>query len=116
MFDFEQCYLETDETWFVHNEIGAPWGIKNDEVVRKSYEYSPSNFVDKWDTPILVIHGAKDYRSQISHGMQAFNAAKIRGVPAKLLIFPDENHWCLKPQNSLLWDKVFYDWLSKYLK
>lgn len=115
-FDFGQSYLETDETWFVQNEMGAPWDVKNKEIVRKSYEYSPSNFVDKWDTPILVIHGAKDYRCQSSQGIQAFNAARIRGIPAKLLIFPDENHWCLKPQNSLLWDKVFYDWLAKYLK
>lgn len=116
IFDFAQSYLETEEMWFVHHDIGAPWDVNNNEIVKKSYEYSPSNYVDKWDTPILVIHGAKDYRLQASHGMQAFNAAKIRGIPAKLLIFPDENHWCLKPQNSLLWDRVFYDWLAKYLK
>lgn len=115
-FRFSQSYLETDEMWFVQNEIGAPWNVENDDVVRKSYEYSPSNFVDKWDTPLLVIHGAKDYRCQASQGIQAFNAARIKGIPAKLLIFPDENHWCLKPQNSLLWDRIFYEWLAKYLK
>lgn len=116
VFDFKQSYLETEEMWFAHHDIGSPWDAKTDPVVKQSYEYSPSNFLDKWDTPILVIHGCKDYRLTASQGMQAFNAAKMRGIPAKLLLFPDENHWCLKPQNSILWDNVFYDWLHQYLK
>lgn len=77
---------------------------------------SPHLFVDKWDTPILCIHGEKDFRILASQGMAAFNAAKLRGVPAQLLIFPDENHWVLKPQNGILWQRTFFAWLDKWLK
>ena len=72
--------------------------------------------VDKWDTPILCIHGEKDYRILANQGMGAFNAARMRGIPAELLLFPDENHWVLKPQNGILWQRTFFDWLGKWLK
>ena len=81
-----------------------------------SFANSPHRFVDKWDTPILCIHGEKDYRILASQGMSAFNAAVLRGVPAELLLYPDENHWVLKPQNGVLWQRTFFSWLDKWLK
>ena len=72
--------------------------------------------MDKWDTPILCIHGEKDFRILASQGMAAFDAAKLRGLDAQLLVFPDENHWILQPQNSILWQRTFFSWLDKYLK
>ena len=82
----------------------------------KSYPCSPHRFVEKWDTPILLIHGERDYRILASQSMAAFNAAKLRGVPAQLLLFPDENHWVLKPQNGILWQRTFFAWLDKWVK
>jgi dipeptidyl aminopeptidase/acylaminoacyl peptidase len=116
MLNLEQQYLETDEMWFVNWDLGGPyWDTKN-PVVRRSYANSPHLFVDKWDTPILVIHGEKDYRILASQGMAAFNAAVLRGVPAEMLIFPDENHWVMQPQNGILWQRTFFEWLDKWLK
>ncbi|MDE7147935.1 MAG: S9 family peptidase, partial [Duncaniella sp.] len=77
---------------------------------------SPHRFVDKWDTPIMVTHGELDYRILSSQGEMAFNAAKLRGIPAEMLIFPDENHWILKPQNAILWQRLFFRWFDKWLK
>lgn len=76
----------------------------------------PHLFVDKWDTPILCIHGEKDFRILANQAMAAFDAAVMRGVPAELLIYPDENHWVLKPQNGVLWQRTFFEWLDKWLK
>ncbi|MFZ4413138.1 MAG: prolyl oligopeptidase family serine peptidase [Bacteroidales bacterium] len=116
MFNLEAQYLETEEMWFVNWDLGGPYWDKNNKIAQKSYANSPHRFVDKWDTPILCIHGELDYRILASQGMQAFNAAKLRGIPAELLIFPDENHWVLKPQNGILWQRSFYKWLDKWLK
>jgi dipeptidyl aminopeptidase/acylaminoacyl peptidase len=116
MFNLEQQYLETEEMWFVNWDLGGPYWDKKNAVAQRSYANSPHLFVDKWDTPILVIHGEKDYRILASQGMAAFNAAKLRGVPAQLLIFPEENHWVLQPQNGILWQRVFKQWLDKWLK
>ena len=116
MFNLEQQYLETEEMWFVNWDLGGPYWDKKNIVAQRSYANSPHLFVDKWDTPILVIHGEKDYRILASQGMAAFNAAKLRGVPAQLLIFPEENHWVLQPQNGILWQRVFKQWLDKWLK
>lgn len=116
MFNFEQQYLETDEMWFVNWDLGGPYWDKTNAVAQRSYANSPHLFVDKWDTPILVIHGEKDYRILASQGMAAFNAAVLRGVPAQLLVFPEENHWVLQPQNGILWQRVFKQWLDKWLK
>ncbi len=115
-FNMEQQYLETEEMWFANWDLGGPYWDKENKTVKKSYANSPHLFVDKWDTPILVIHGEKDYRILASQGMAAFNAAVLRGVPAELLVFPDENHWVTKPQNSILWQRTFFDWLDKWLK
>jgi len=116
MFNLPQQYLETEEMWFVNWDLGGPYWDKMNAVAQRSYANSPHLFVDKWDTPILVIHGEKDYRILASQGMAAFNAAVLRGIPAEMLIFPDENHWVLKPQNGILWQRTFYDWLDKWLK
>jgi len=116
MFNLEQQYLETEEMWFVNWDLGGPYWDKSNAVAQRSYANSPHLFVDKWDSPILVIHGEKDYRILASQGMAAFNAAVLRGVPAQMLIFPEENHWVLQPQNGILWQRVFKQWLDKYLK
>ncbi len=116
MFNLPQQYLETEEMWFVNWDLGGAYWEKDNKTVQNSYANSPHLFVDKWDTPILVIHGEKDYRILASQGMAAFNAAVLRGVPAEMLIFPDENHWVLKPQNGVLWQRTFIGWLDKWLK
>ena len=115
-FNMEQQYLETEELWFTNWDLGGAYWEKNNPAVQRSYANSPHLFVDKWDTLILCIHGEKDHRILASQGMAAFNAAKLRGVPAQLLIFPDENHWVLKPQNGILWQRTFFAWLDKWLK
>ena len=116
MFNLPQQYLETEEMWFVNWDLGGAYWDKANAIAQRSYANSPHLFVDKWDTPILVIHGEKDYRILASQGMAAFNAAVLRGVPAQMLIFPDENHWVLQPQNGILWQRTYYEWLDKWLK
>ncbi len=116
MFNFESQYLETEELWFVNWDLGGPFWDKNNKIVQRSYANSPHNFVLNWDTPILVIHGELDYRITFTQGMSAFNAAILRGVPAEFLYFPDENHWVLSPQNGILWQRTFFNWLDHWLK
>ena len=116
MFNLEQQYLETEEMWFVNWDLGGSYWDKNNKVAQKSYANSPHLFVDKWDTPIMVIHSEFDFRIVASQGMAAYNAAVIRGIPARYLYFPDETHWVLKPQNGVLWQRNFFDWLDKWLK
>jgi dipeptidyl aminopeptidase/acylaminoacyl peptidase len=116
MFNLPQQYLETEEMWFVNWDLGGAYWDKANAIAQRSYANSPHLFVDKWDTPILVIHGEKDYRILASQGMAAFNAAVLRGVPAQMLIFPDENHWVLQPQNGILWQRTYYEWLDKWPK
>ncbi|NQT77885.1 MAG: S9 family peptidase [Bacteroidetes bacterium] len=116
MFNFESQYLETEEVWFTEWDLGGAFWEKDNEVAMKSYANSPHKFIEKWDTPILVIHGELDYRIAYTQGMSAFNAAILRGVPAEFLFFPDENHWVLSPQNGILWQRTFYNWLDKWLK
>ena len=99
-------------------QLGYGWRLLG-ETKCNSATYlanSPHLFVDKWDTPILCIHGEKDYRILANQAMGAFDAAVMRGVPAELLIYPDENHWVLKPQNGILWQRTFFEWLDKWLK
>lgn len=116
-FNLESMYTDTEEVWFSNWEYeDAYWNKDLSENARKTYENSPHKFVDKWDTPILCIHGEKDYRINANQGMGAFNAARLRGIEAQLLIFPDENHWVLKPQNGILWQRTFFNWLDRWLK
>lgn len=116
MFNLDAQYLETEEMWFVNWDLGGPYWDKDNPVVKWSYSNSPHLFVDKWTAPILVIHGGLDYRICFTQGMQAYNAAVLRGIPAEFLYFPDENHWVLKPQNGILWQRRFANWLDTYLK
>ncbi len=115
IFNLEQQYVETEEMWFPQWDLGGPYWEKN-KVTESTYATSPHLFADKWDTPILCIHGEKDYRILYSQAVSAFQAARLRGVPAELLLFPDENHWVLKPQNGILWQRTYFNWLDKWLK
>ena len=113
IFSMEAMGLTTEELFFENWETGGPfWEAKN----RKAYSQSPVNFIEKWDTPILVIHGERDYRVPYTQGLAAFNAARIMGIPARLVVFPGETHWVLRPQNAILWQREFFAWTDKYLK
>ncbi|MBR3884431.1 MAG: S9 family peptidase [Bacteroidaceae bacterium] len=114
-FNMEQQYYETEESWFANWDLGGAPYEKNAKTLH-SYANSPHKFVEKWDTPILLIHGDRDYRILSSQSMAAFNAARLRGIPAQLLLFPEENHWVLKPQNGILWQRTFFAWLDKWVK
>lgn len=116
IFNTEAQYLETEEMWFANWDLGGPFWDKDNAVAQRTFANSPHRFVDRWDTPILVTHGEYDFRILSSQGEMAFNAARLRGVPAEMLIFPDENHWILKPQNAIMWQRVFFRWLDRWLK
>lgn len=116
MFNFQQQYLETEEMWFDNWDLGGPYWDWNNPRIKKSYSNSPHLFVDKWNTPICVIHSEFDFRIVASQGMAAYNAAQMRHIPSRYLYFPDETHWVLKPQNSLLWHRNFIDWFDQWLK
>lgn len=116
IFNTEAQYLETEEMWFANWDLGGAFWEKENKIAQRTYANSPHKFVEKWDTPILITVGDLDYRILSSQGMMAFNAAKLRGIDTKMLIFPDENHWILKPQNALLWQREFFKWFDKYLK
>jgi dipeptidyl aminopeptidase/acylaminoacyl peptidase len=116
MFNFEHMYTTTEEMWFVDWEMGGPYWDKDNAAAQRSYSFSPHKYVQNWDTPILVIHGEKDFRVPPDQGMAAFNAAVLNDIPAQFLYFPDENHWVLQAQNGILWQRVFFNWLDKWLK
>ena len=116
-FNLQAMYTETEENWFSNWEYDdAYWNKDQTANAQKTYKNSPHLFVDKWDTPILCIHGELDYRINATQGMSAFNAARMRGIEAQLLIFPNENHWVLKPQNGILWQRTYFNWLDRWLK
>ena len=116
IFNLEQRYVETEEMWFANWDLGGAYCEKDNAIAQRSYANSPHKFIDKWDTPILVTHGEHDYRILASQGMAAFNAAVLRGVPAEMVVFPDETHWISQPQNAILWQRVFFRWLDHWLK
>jgi dipeptidyl aminopeptidase/acylaminoacyl peptidase len=116
IFNLEAKYLETEEVWFPNWDLGGPFWDKSNKIAQNSYANSPHRFVDKWDTPIAVSCGESDYRILASQGMMAFNAAQLRGIPSRMLIFPNENHWILKPQNGILFQREFFRWFDYYLK
>jgi len=116
-FNLEAMYTETEENWFSNWEYeDAFWNKDRSANADRTYKNSPHLFVDQWDTPILCIHGEKDYRINATQGMSAFNAARMKGIEAELLLYPDENHWVLKPQNGILWQRTYFDWLARWLK
>lgn len=116
IFNLEAQYLETEEMWFANWDMGGPYWDKTNAVAQRTYENSPHRFVAKWDTPIMITHGELDYRILASQGMMAFNAAQLRGIPSRMLVFPDENHWILKPQNGVLFQREFFRWFDQWLK
>jgi dipeptidyl aminopeptidase/acylaminoacyl peptidase len=108
--DESMAYFDTEELWFPEWEhLGTPW--ENPEAYRK---HSPVEYVANWSTPQLVIHGALDFRVVATQGLATFNALQRLGVPSRLLYFPDENHWVLKPQNSIQWHHVVLDWIGRF--
>ncbi|MFD1141504.1 prolyl oligopeptidase family serine peptidase [Larkinella insperata] len=115
IFDFRSMYGTTEEVFFVNWDLGGPYWDQKNKAAQRTYEQSPSNFVDKWDTPIFIIQGGKDYRVPIEQGLQAFQAAQLRGIKSKLLYLPDENHWVLTAQNALVWQREFFAWLKETL-
>lgn len=117
MFNFEQQYLETEEMWFENWDLGGPyWERDKNPKIKKSMSFSPHLYVGEWNSPICVIHSEFDFRIVASQGMAAYNAAQIRRIPSRYLYFPDETHWVLRPQNSLLWHRNFIDWFDEWLK
>ena len=116
IFNTEAQYLETEEMWFANWDLGGAFWEKDNEVAQRSFANSPHKFVEKWTAPIMISVGEKDYRILASQGMMAFNAAKLRGIPTRMLVYPEENHWILKPQNAFLWQYEFFKWFDKWLK
>jgi dipeptidyl aminopeptidase/acylaminoacyl peptidase len=116
LFDLKSWYGTTEELWFANNDIGGNyWDLKN-KAANKSYiEFSPSNYIDKWNTPIMIYQGGKDFRVGIEQGLQAFQAAQLRGIKSRLVYMPDENHWVLKAQTAMVWQQEFYKWLKETL-
>ena len=116
IFNMEAQYLETEEMWFANWDMGGAFWDTDNKVAQRTFACSPHKYVKKWTAPILITAGELDYRILSSQAEMAFNAATLLGVPAKMVLYPDENHWILKPQNSLIWQKEFFGWLDKYLK
>ncbi len=116
IFNLEAQYLETEEMFFANWDMGGPFWDKTNAVAQKTYATSPHRFVDKWNTPIMISHGEYDYRILASQGMMAFNAAQMRDIPSRMLIYPDENHWIAKPQNGILFQREFFRWFDEWLK
>lgn len=116
IFNMEFMYSTTEEMFFEEWEQGgAPWDKEN-KVAQNSFAHSPHLLVKNWDTPIMVVHGERDFRVPYSQGMAAFNTAQMLGIESRLLIFPTENHWVLSPQNGIVWQREFFQWFDKHLK
>ena len=114
LYDLTSWYPSTEEMFFAnHDMAGAPWDVPQP---RSYTDFNPQQFAGKWDTPILVIHGGRDFRVPEDQGMEAFGTAQLRGIPSRFLYFPNEGHWIQKPQNAVLWQRVFFDWLGRTLK
>jgi dipeptidyl aminopeptidase/acylaminoacyl peptidase len=116
IFNMQSMFGTTEEVFFTNWDFGGAYWEKDNIAAQKSYhQYNPINFVDQWNTPILIVQGGKDFRVPIGQGQEAFQAAQLRGIKSRLLYFPEENHWVLKPQNSLVWQREFYKWLKETL-
>jgi dipeptidyl aminopeptidase/acylaminoacyl peptidase len=117
VFDLRSMMGTTEEIWFTDWDFGGRYWEKNKTTVQKTLrQFNPIEFVDKWNTPILIYQGGKDYRVPIEQGLSAFQAAQLRGIKSKLVYMPEENHWVLKPQTALVWQREFYKWLSETIK
>ena len=116
IFNFESMYGQTEELFFINNDYGGPYWDRSNEVAQRSYANSPHKFVEKWDTPMLIFTGEYDFRIPYTQSLEAFTAARVRGIPARLVEFENEAHQVFKPQNSLVWNREFFGWLNKYVK
>jgi dipeptidyl aminopeptidase/acylaminoacyl peptidase len=116
VFNTQSMFGTTEEVFFNNWDFGGAYWEKDNQVAQKSYTtFNPINYVDKWNTPILIIQGGMDFRVPIGQGQEAFQAAQLRGIKSRLLYFPEENHWVLKPQNAIVWQSEFYKWLKETL-
>jgi dipeptidyl aminopeptidase/acylaminoacyl peptidase len=116
VFNLKSMYGTTEELWFVNFDLGGPYWDKNNAKAQTTYQkFDPSSMVDKWNTPIMIVQGGKDYRVPIGQSLEAFQAAQLRGIKSKLLYFPEENHWVLTAQNALVWQREFFKWLRETL-
>jgi dipeptidyl aminopeptidase/acylaminoacyl peptidase len=115
VYNLESMYGSTEELFFVNHDLGGPYW-SNPEVFEKYQRFSPHRFAQNWKTPLMVIHNELDFRVPVTQGMEAFTAAQVQGVPSRFLYFPDEGHWVQKPQNGVLWHRVFFEWLGRYCK
>jgi dipeptidyl aminopeptidase/acylaminoacyl peptidase len=114
VFNMESKYGSTEELFFPNWDLGGPYWASDD--VQRGYDrFSPHRFVRNWRTPLLVVHGERDFRVPVTQGMEAFTAAQVQGVPSRFLYFPEEGHWVQSPQNSVLWQRVFFEWLAKHV-
>lgn len=115
VFNLKSMYGTTEELFFVNWELGGPYWLEDKNVRRAYTEFSPHTYIDRWDTPIMIIQGGRDYRVPIGQSLEAFQAAQVRGIKSKLVYFPEENHWVLQPQNGLVWQREFFKWLDETL-
>jgi dipeptidyl aminopeptidase/acylaminoacyl peptidase len=115
VFNLESMYASTEELFFVDWDLGGPYW-RSPEARQKYEQFSPNRYIQNWKTPLLVIHGEKDFRVPINQGLEAFTTAQLQGVPSRFLYFPNEGHWVMQPQNGVLWHRVFFEWLDQYLK
>jgi dipeptidyl aminopeptidase/acylaminoacyl peptidase len=116
MFNMYSFYGTTEEMWFPNWDLGGAYWEKENAEAQKSFgQFNPINHVQKWDTPMLIIQGGKDYRVPIGQGLEAFQAAQLRNIKSRLLYFPNENHWISSAQNGLVWQREFYKWLKETL-
>lgn len=115
LFNLESMYGSTEELFFVNWDVGGPYW-RSEQAQRDYNRFSPHRYVKEWKTPLLVIHGEKDFRVPITQGIEAFQAAQIEDVPSRFLYFPAEGHWVQSPQNGVVWHRVFFDWLQTYVK
>ena len=116
IFNFESMYGHTEELFFVTNDYGGAYWEMDNAVAQRSYANSPHKKVGNWDSPIMIITGEKDYRIPYSQSLEAFTAARVQGIDARLVSFENEAHQVFQPQNSVVWNREFFDWLNKYLK
>lgn len=116
IFNTQSMYGTTEEVFFTNWDSGGAYWEKENKIAQKTYnEFNPINFVNNWNTPIMIIQGGKDYRVPIGQGQEAFQAAQLKGIKSRFLLFPEENHWVLKPQNALVWQREFFKWLKETL-
>ena len=116
IYNFESMYGETEELWFVNNDYGGSYWDKSNTTAVRSYANSPHKFIDRWDSPILIFTGEYDFRIPYTQSLQAFTAARVRGLDSRLVVFENEGHQVFQPQNSLTWNREFFSWLDKYVK